>query len=64
MLCPDNTAQVNTAFKDFAEYQLDYDVIFESDWTDSGKYFLLCDAVSRIPEDVERALNVLDKKGK
>lgn len=63
VLCPDNTAQVNTAFKDFAEYQLDYDVIFESDWTDSGKYFLLCDAVSRIPEDVERALNVLDIKG-
>lgn len=56
--------KVKKAFKDFAEYQLDYDVSFKSNWTDSGKMFLLCNVVSRIPEDVERELKVFDINGK
>lgn len=64
MLCPGIKEHVKTAFKDFAEYQLDYDVSFESRWTHSGKYVLPCDVVSRIPEDVEHTLTVMGIHGK
>lgn len=64
VLCPGIKEHVKTAFKDFAEYQLDYDVSFESRWTHSGKYVLPCDVVSRIPEDVEHTLTVMGIHGK
>lgn len=64
VLCVENTAGYKDAFKKFAPKKIGLNIQWLSRQEKSGKYLLLCNIITRIPEDVEWVLNQLDLNGK
>lgn len=63
VLCEDRFADYSIAFQNFAEAELEYEVKWESK-PPNDKYILLFKIESRIPEDMRRATDKLNIKGK
>lgn len=64
VLCQGGTYNYKEAFSYFAKCKMNVPVILDTNWTQNGKYILLCDVVSRIPRDVTHVIETLDLNGK
>lgn len=64
VLCTENTAGYKDAFKKFAQKKIGLNIQWLSRQEEDGKYLLLCNVITRIPEDVKWVLNQLDLDGK
>lgn len=64
VLCADKTANYKDAFKTFAHKKLDLNIQWCNSQEECGKYLLLCNVITRIPEDIDWVLKELDLDGK
>lgn len=64
VLCLCEEGHYKNAFKFFAENNMNFEVIWLNSWDYGSKFLLLCDVVSRIPEDVQYVLYKLKIDGK
>lgn len=63
VLCEDREADYSIAFRNFAETDLSYNVVYVSSPPKTNKYILLFKVKSRIPEDLQHVLQKLYSKG-
>lgn len=63
VLCLCEEGHYKNAFKFFAENNMNFEVIWLNSWDYGSKFLLLCDVVSRIPEDVQYVLYKLKIDG-
>lgn len=63
MLCRHGKAHYKNAFQNFAYIELRLQVRWEKQLTHGTKHLLLCDVVSRLPEDEQTVLDELGLKG-
>lgn len=63
VLCADGRAYYKYIFEKFVKRKLNINILWLDRQEQSGRYIMLCDVLTRIPEDIQWALNRLDLGG-
>lgn len=64
VLCVHGSEDYVKAFKSFIKKNFAHNVEMKTKRPQNGKYLVLCDVVSRIPEDIKWVFESLDIEGK